>query len=169
VMAPEVPMLAEAPVVVTEKLPPTVDVPRVTAPALEMSAVPAPPVLAVSVVAAIRSGVPPEPMLPVPEVRLTVPVLSVTAPLLVMVPEPFAVMLMVPVAPVETLALIAILALLASVIREMVPLPDMERALEIVMALPEVMEILPEVSTMGPRVTVPVALIVRFLAPRVIV
>ena len=38
VTVPDVPMLAEAPVVVTEKLPPTADVLKVVAPALVMNA-----------------------------------------------------------------------------------------------------------------------------------
>lgn len=50
---PDVPMVAEAPVVVTEKLPPTDDVPIVTAPVLVMVAVPGLPVLAVRIFAAV--------------------------------------------------------------------------------------------------------------------
>lgn len=53
VIAAEVPMLAEAPVVVTEKLPPTVEAASVTAPALVIVAVPGLPVFAVSPVAAV--------------------------------------------------------------------------------------------------------------------
>lgn len=52
VIAPDVPSVAEAPVVVNEKLPPTVDVPSVSAPALVTSAVPGLPVLTVNTVAA---------------------------------------------------------------------------------------------------------------------
>lgn len=53
VTEPEVPMVAEAPVVVTEKLPAIDDPPRVTAPALVISAVPVDVLLAVNVVAAV--------------------------------------------------------------------------------------------------------------------
>lgn len=53
VIFPEVPIVAEAPVVVTEKLPPTVEAPSVTAPALVMVAVPGLPVLAVKILAAV--------------------------------------------------------------------------------------------------------------------
>jgi hypothetical protein len=167
--APDVPTLADAPVVVTEKSPPTVEVPIVTAPVLEISAVPEPPVLAVTIVAAVSIGVPLEPIVPLPDAKLTVPEVRVTPPEWVIVPEPLAVTLIVPEVPVDTFALIATLVLPVSVAREMMPLPDMESALEIVRPLPDVTEILPEVSTIGPRVTVPEALIVRFLVPSVIV
>lgn len=53
VTAPKVPMFADAPVVVMEKLPPTVDVPILTAPLLVNDAVPGEPVLAVSVEVAV--------------------------------------------------------------------------------------------------------------------
>lgn len=49
VILPDVPMFAEPPVVVTEKLLPTVDVDKVTEPALVIKAVPAPVVFAESV------------------------------------------------------------------------------------------------------------------------
>jgi hypothetical protein len=113
--------------------------------------------------------VPDEPIAPEAAVRLTVPEVRVTAPVRVIVPDPTAVTLMVPDEPVETLAFRATLELPVSVTNEMIPLPLMERALEIVSALPEVIEILPDVSTIGPSVTVPEALIVRLLLPRVIV
>lgn len=69
VRAPDVPIVADAPVVVTEKLPPTDDVPISTAPVLLISAVPVPPVFAVMVEAAVNIGVPALPMLPVPDVN----------------------------------------------------------------------------------------------------
>lgn len=52
-MAPDVPIVAEAPVVVMEKLPPTVEVPSVTAPAFVIKAMPGFPVLALRIVAAV--------------------------------------------------------------------------------------------------------------------
>lgn len=167
VMAPDVPMVAEAPVVVMEKLPPTVDVLIVTAPLLTMLAVPGLPVLALSSGAAVRIGVPAVPILPVSEARLTEPEVKVTAPDLVIAPEPLAVMLMRPRFAVETLALIAILALPASVPNKITPLPLKESALAIVSVLPEVTETMPEVPLTVPRLTVPVALMVKFLAPRI--
>lgn len=81
---------------------------------------------------------------------MTVPEVSVTAPVLVMLPEPLALTLMVPEVPVETLALMAMEALAALVVRLMIPLPDMERLGVMVSVLPEVMEILPETSEMVP-------------------
>lgn len=169
VTVPEVPIVADAPVVVMDKLPPTEDVPIKTAPALLMSAVPGLPVLALTVEAAVRIGVAPEPIVPVVEDKLTVPEVKVTAPVLVIVPEPLDATLIVPDVPVDTLALMSTLALPVSVESEIMPLPDMERALLIVRVLPEATVILPEVSTIGPSVTVPLALIVRFFVPRVIV
>lgn len=53
VIAPEVPKLAEAPVVVIDKLVPTVEVPRVTAPAFVISAVAGLPLLTVRMLAAV--------------------------------------------------------------------------------------------------------------------
>jgi len=94
--------------------------------------------------------VPPDPILPVPDDKLTVPDVSVTAPDLVTVPEPFAETLMVPEVPVETLALMVIAALLAFVVSEMVPLPLIVREGVIFKALPDVIEILPEVSEIVP-------------------
>jgi hypothetical protein len=72
VTAPSVNNDADAPVVVIEKLPPTVEVFICTAPECVMSAVPVPPVFAeISAKSpAVCIGVPDEPMLPVPEVRL---------------------------------------------------------------------------------------------------
>lgn len=63
---PVMPRVAEAPVVVTEKSPPTDEVVRKIAPALLMYAAPELPVLADKLwVAAVSIGVPAEPMLPV--------------------------------------------------------------------------------------------------------
>lgn len=150
VMLPEVPIVAEALVVVIEKLPPTVDVPSVTAPVLLTSAVAEPPALAVRIPAWIRIGVPDVPMLPVEEVRLTVLAVSVTLPDRVMVPEPLALTLTIPDEPALTLALIVMAALAALVVSEMVPPLDIVNAVGILRALPDVIEILPDVSTMVP-------------------
>lgn len=76
VITPEVPILAEAPVVVTEKLLPTVDVPRVTAPVLVMKAEFEFTVIAP---AAVVIGIPTLPILPV-AVRLNVPDVEVIVP-----------------------------------------------------------------------------------------
>jgi len=69
VTVPDVPMLAEAPVVVTENAPFTVDVPSVRATALERKAVDA---LTVIEPVDVVTGVPTDPILPV-AVRLSVP------------------------------------------------------------------------------------------------
>lgn len=82
--------LADAPVVVTEKLPPTTDEPRAVAPALEISAVPEPPVFALSNAVEVSIGVPEEPIEPVMLVKLTLPEVRVTAPDRVIEPEPLA-------------------------------------------------------------------------------
>jgi len=129
VIAPVVVKLAEAPVVATEKLPPTVEAPRATAPALETSAVALPPELIVKPVeAAVKIGVPGAPILPVPEVSETVGAVTVTAPVRVIVPEPLAFKLITPLAPVETLALIAMAELFPLVDRLTVAAPDVESA-----------------------------------------
>lgn len=83
---PDVPILAEAPVVVTEKLPPTVDVPRVTAPVFVIKAVLVPPVLTVRLEAAVVIGVPETPILPV-AAKLRVPEVDVIKPELLMLAE----------------------------------------------------------------------------------
>lgn len=172
VTAPDVPMVAEAPVVVMEKVLPTVDVPIMTAPALLTSAVPGLPELTVIVEAAVRIGVPEEPMAPVPEVRFTVGAVKVTAPDLVMVPEPLADTLMLPEVPEETLTPIEILELLADVDRLTVEAPDMVIALFRVNVPPELTVTEPVVPVMAPSVVVldaPTVVIDRFFAPVVIV
>ena len=88
--------------------------------------------------------------MPEPDDRLTVPDVSVTAPDLVTVPEPFAETLMVPEVLVETLALMVIAALLAFVVSEMVPLPLIVSEGVTFKALPDVIEMLPEVSVIVP-------------------
>lgn len=157
--------------VVMVKVPPDVDVPNVRDPVLLTETTPGAPVFTVKVEAAVRIGLTSNgsPISPVPEVRFTVPEVSVEAPVLVMLPAPLAVTLIVPVVPVETLAPIDTFELPVSVEREMIPLPDILSALEIVSVLPEMTVMSPDVSTMGPRVTVPEALMSRSLAPSVIV
>ncbi len=86
-----------------------------------------------------------------------------------MSPEPLAEMFIAPDVPVATLAPIYILELLPVVFSATVPLPDMVSALLIVRALPELTVILPDVSFMVPNVTVPRAVIVSDLLPRVMV
>lgn len=108
-------------------------------------------------------------MSPLVDNRLTVPETSVADAVLVMVPAPLDVTLIVPPVFVETLALIATLVLPVSVDSEIMPLPLMDSALEIVSPLPETIVMLPDVSTIGPRVTVPEALMVRLFVPSVIV
>lgn len=177
VMVPEVPMLAEAPVVVSEKLPPTVEAPRVTAPALETSAVPAPPLLMVRVpVAAVKIGVPDDPIVPVPEVRDTVGPLTVTEPERVIVPEPLAFMVTLPLEPVETLALIAMPELLPLVDKLTVEAPDIAMLeltpTPIVSVPPELTVTEPVEPEMPPNDVVleaPVVVIARLRAPIVIV
>lgn len=150
VMDPDVPMVAEAPVVVTEKLPPIVDVPMSKAPVLLISAVAEPPVFAVRVPAAVRIGVPDAPMLPLVEVKFTVLAVSVTLPERVIVPEPLALTLIMPEAPALTLALIVIAALAALVVRDIMPLLEIVIAVGILKVLPDVMDMLPVVLTMLP-------------------
>lgn len=150
VMAPDVVMLAEAPVVVTEKLPPTVDVLMFRAPVLLMSAVAEPPVFALRSPAAVRIGVPDAPMLPLVEVKFTVLAVSVTLPERVIAPEPLALTLIMPEEPALTLALRVIAALAALVVREIMPLLEIVIAVGILKVLPDVIDMLPVVLTMLP-------------------
>lgn len=109
-------------------------------------------------------------MLPLPDVRLTVPVVrSIPELPLVISPEPLAVILMIPDAPVETAAFRATFVLPVSVANVIVPLPLRDRALEMVSALPDVTDTVPDEPLMVPSVTIPEALIVRFFVPSVIV
>lgn len=78
-----------------------------TAPAFVTSAEAEDRLLTVKFAVAVWMAVPAEPMLPFTVVRLTLPDVSVTAPVLVSVPEPKASALIVPPEPVETLALTA--------------------------------------------------------------
>lgn len=80
VTLPDVPMFAEPPVVVTEKLLPTVEVESVTEPALVTKAVPEPLVLADSVATCVWIGVPTEPIAPPPESRSAVVPIKVKLP-----------------------------------------------------------------------------------------
>lgn len=172
VRVPDVPIVAEAPVVVTVKLPPTDDVPTVTAPVLEILAIPGLPLLAVIVVAAVSIAVPAEPMLPVPDVKLMVPDVRVTAPVLVIVPEPLAFRLIVPAAPVEALAVMEMAELLPLVARLTVAVPEIDIAPLTVSVPPELTVTLLVVPLTAPRLVVaeaPDVLMVRDLAPRVIV
>lgn len=150
VIAPAVVILAEAPVVVIEKLPPMVDAPIAKAPVLDTNAVPGLALFAVNAEAAVNICVPTVPMSPVADVRLTVPVVRVTAPDLVMSPEPLALTLIVPDVPVETLALMAMFVLPAVVLSDMMPLPLMVSAVGIDNAASELKVILPEVSLIVP-------------------
>ncbi len=104
--------LAEAPVVVTEKLPPTTDEPSVVAPALEISAVPGLLVFALNKAVEVSIGVPEEPMEPVMLVKLTLPEVRVKAPPRVIEPVPPAKTWMAPPTPVDTLALTTVSKLL---------------------------------------------------------
>ncbi len=172
VTVPDVPMVAEAPVVVMEKAPPTLEVPIVTAPALLTSAVPGLPALAVMVVAAVKIGVPEEPIAPVPEVRFTVGAVKVTAPDRVMVPEPLADTLILPEVPELILTPSEMLELLADVDRLTAEAPDMVIALLLVKVPPELTVTDPEVPVIVPSVVVldaPTVVIDRFFVPVVMV
>jgi len=127
------------------------------------------PVLTLMSGAAVSNGVPAAPILPLSEPKLTEPEVKVNAPVLVIEPEPIAATLMSPRLAVETLALIMILALPVSVPSKNAPLPLKESALEIVSVLPEVMETMLVEPLIVPRLTVPVALMVKFLVSRVMV
>ncbi len=100
---------------------------------------------------------------------MTEPEVRVNAPVLVIAPEPLAAIFMTPRLAVEMLALITISVLPVSVAKRIMPLPLKESVLAIVSVLPEVMETMPEEPLIVPRLTVPVALMVKFLAPRVMV
>lgn len=144
--------LAEAPVVVTEKLPPTTDEPRVVAPALEIVAVPGLPVFALNNAVEVSIGVPEEPIEPVMVIRLTLPEVRVAAPDRVIEPVPPAKIWIAPLAPVDILALI--------VVSELVPLDKL-------------MVAVPETAMAAPMVNVPLdvtvtGLVVPEIAPRVI-
>lgn len=153
------------------KFPPTDELCSTRAPELEISAVPGLPVLTVSVPAAVSIGVAPEPMLPVPVVNCTVPVVvNVTAPDLVIVPEPSAERAISPAVPVVILALMTILAELPEVVVRLAvePLPVRfipPRTLSVPKALTKTEPVVPAT---GPSVVAP-AVTVRFLAPNVIV
>lgn len=176
VIDPVVVIFADAPVVVIWKLPPTEDVPIARVPVLLMNAPPALPVLAVSAVTLVRRLTPEVPKSPVPDIRLSVPEVIVTAPDLLIEPLPLAVRLTVPAPPVETLALIAMPELLPFVDRLTVEVPDITR-LELtptptVNVPPELTVIAPVVPEIPPRDVVleaPRVLIVSVLAPTVIV
>lgn len=107
-----------------------------------------------------------------PDIRLTVPDVSVTAPVRVIVPEPFALRLIVPLAPVEALAVIEIAELLPLVARLTVAVPEIDMAPLTVSAPPELTVTLLVVPLTAPRFVVlepPVVVMVRVLAPSVIV
>lgn len=177
VMAPDVPMLAEAPVVVNVKLLPTVEAPRVTAPALDTSAVPLPPVLMVRVfVAAVKIAVPDAPIFPEPETNETVGPLTVTDPERLMLPEPLALMVTEPLEPVEILALTAIPELLPLVDRLTVEAPDIVRleptptpTVSVPPELTVTEPLLPEMPPSWIVLEAPDVFIVRVRAPIVIV
>lgn len=109
------------------------------------------------------------PILPVVEARLMEPEVRVKAPVLVIAPEPFANMLITPRLAVETLALITMSVLPVSVANKIMPFPLRESVSATVSVLPEVTETIPEEPLIVPRLTTPVALMVRFLVPRVMV
>lgn len=172
VRVPDVPIVAEAPVVVTVKLPPTDDAPKITAPVLEIVAAPGLPVLTLKVETAVSIGVPTVPIEPVPDVKVSVPVVRVTAPVLVIVPEPLALRLMVPAAPVEALAVMEMPELLPLVAKLTVAVPEIDIALLTVSVPPELTVTLLVVPLTAPRLVVleePNVLMVRDLLPRVIV
>lgn len=109
-------------------------------------------------------------MLPVPDVNPIVPDVRVTLPVLVIVPEPSALRLMVPEAPVDVLALMLMLELLAVVERETVAVPEIAMAPPTVSVPPELTPIEPVVPEIAPKVVVPdTARIPSVLAPSVIV
>lgn len=163
---PLVPMVADPPVVVTEKLPPTDEVPRVTAPLLDMKAVPVPPTVAVSVPACVSIGVPTVPTVPLPDNRLTVVPEAVNAPERLMLPVPLAFNVVVVPPPTLALKLMLPLLLVASVID---PPPDTVTAAETFTLVPPVIDtvVLPPLTL--PVSTVPSAVTVKVRVPSVIV
>ncbi len=120
-------------------------------------------------------GVPTDPILPVPEVRLTAPLVaveSVKAPDLVIVPEPLALTFMVPLLLVETLAPILIPELLPLVERPTVAVPVIARAAPTVRVPPELTVTGFDDAVIAPKVVVleaPVVLIASECPPSVIV
>lgn len=131
------------------------------------------PVFTVTVPPATSMGVPEEPMLPLPDTRLTVPELKFTLLVRVMLPEPLAVRLNVPEAPVPRVRpLTTMLELFPLVANETAAVP-------VTLRFPSIASVPPELTVMGlvvpemfPKVVVleaPVVLIVSDLAPRVIV
>lgn len=150
VRVPLVPILAEAPVVVTDIEPPAVEVPIVRAPAFVMVAEPEPPALMVRLLAAVWIGVPALPIEALPVVRLTVPEVKVKAPERTMPLLLAPLMFMVPDVPVEMLAPIVRLAAAAVTLAEIVPLPVIDKVAPNVKAVAELNVMSPEVSTMVP-------------------
>ena len=139
---------------------------------LLISAVPEPPVMMLRKGVAVSMGVPEEPMDPVPDVKLTCAVVRVTEPERVMEPEPLALREMVPLDPVDALALMAMPELLPLVARKTFEVPVMDRAPATVRVPPELTFTGLVVPEIAPRVVVleaPLVLMVRDLAPNVIV
>ena len=115
---------------------------------------------------------PDDPIAPVPDVKLILSDVRVTFPERVMVPEPLAFRLIVPLVLVETLALMAMPELLPLVERATVAATVTVRAEATVKVPPELTVIGLVVPERAPRVVVleaPDVLMVRDLAPRVIV
>lgn len=111
-------------------------------------------------------------MSPEVDVRVTVPDVSVTAPDLVMVPEPWALTFIVPLAPVEALALIAIAELLPLVESETVAVPLIDIAAPTVkdpLELTVTGLVVPEIAPSVVVLEAPVVVTLRDRAPRVIV
>lgn len=110
--------------------------------------------------------------MPVPEVSCTMPDVSVTAPVRLMLPDPLALRAMLPPPPVEALALMAMPELLPFVAKLTVAVPEIAMAPLTVSVPPELTVTLLVVPLIAPRVVVleaPSVLTVSVFAPRVIV
>ncbi len=171
----DVPMLAEAPVVVIERSLLMEQKSTVTAPVLEIYAELEPALKCRAEIkeAAVKMGVPIDPMLPLPEYKEMLFAVMVTAPERVIVPEPLASSPTLPVAVLaEMLALTAIEELFPLVARLTFAAPDMDIAPLTVSVPPELTVTELVVPEIGPRVVVddaPLVFMVRDLEPSVIV
>lgn len=130
-----------------------------------------PPVLAETFVAAVATALEALPILPEPEVKLTVVPVTVNAPVTQIQPEPLALNVAVPVAPELTLPLMNMLPLeLDAVAKLVLPLPVSAIAPSIVNVLLAVNDTVgAPVDEIAPVFTPPRAVTVRFFVPSVIV
>lgn len=133
VIAPVVVKLADAPVVVSENVPPAVDAPTDTAPELVTKAVPGLPVLIVKLVLAlVCMGTYVVPMSPVVDNNATVVPVMVESPVRIMSPVPFAetVLAVAPpiLVPIVISALLPVESVVAPPVKLMVPPPVKIRA-----------------------------------------